>query len=150
MNTISVMAPKDADGRNVPLDTKVMYNASGDEFEVRWFTFSTGPYDPGWYVNVYDPSDGDSSDDRGYTIPLGSLNIEKPDSLKQLAEDLNRAWDVGNAQEKGCFSMSCYYDKDRGGHCNDCRLNSHGKMNCLDAMMADIISRVNCLAGDSE
>lgn len=150
MNTIAVMAPKDADGRSVPLDTKVMYNASGDEFEVRWFTFSTGPYDPGWYVKVYDPSDGDSSDDRGYTIPLGSLNIEKPDSIKQLAEDLNRAWDVGNAQEKGCRYMSCYYDKDRGAHCNDCRLNSHGKMSCLDAMMADIVSRVNLLAGDSE
>lgn len=150
MNTIAVMAPKDADGRNVPLDTKVMYNDSGDEFEVRWFTFSTGPYDPGWYVNVYDPSDGDSSDDRGYTIPLGSLNIEKPDSIKQLAEDLNRAWDVGNAQEKGCRYMSCYYDKDRGAHCNDCRLNSHGKMACLDSMIADIVSRVNRLAGDSE
>ena len=28
MNTIAVMAPKDADGRNVTLDTKVMYNRS--------------------------------------------------------------------------------------------------------------------------
>lgn len=150
MNTISVMAPKDADGRNVPLDTKVMYNASGDEFEVRWFTFATGPYGPGWHVKVYDPSDGDSSDDRGHTITLDFMHLEKPDSIKQLAEDLNRAWDVGNAQEKGCRYMSCYYDKDRGAHCDDCRLNSHGKMACLDSMIADIVSRVNRLAGDSE
>lgn len=42
------------------------------------------------------------------------------------------------------------YDKDRGEYCNDCRLCSHGKMDCLDAMMADIVSRVNRLAGDSE
>lgn len=148
--SIEVPAPKDAENRKVPLDTKVMYNDSGDEFEVRRLTFSTGPYNPGWFVKAYDPSDGDQSYDRGYTLPLGSMYLEKPDSIKQLAEDLNRAWDVGNAQEKGCRYMSCYYDKDRGAHCNDCRLNSHGKMTCFDAMMADIVSRVNRLAGDSE
>lgn len=150
MNTISVMAPKDADGRNVPLDTKVMYNASGDEFEVRWLTFATGPYGPGWHVKVYDPSDGDSSDDRGNTITLDFMHLEKPDSIKQLAEDLNRACDACNAHGKGYRDMSCYYDKGRGAHCNDCRLNSHGKMDCFDSMMADIVSRVNRLAGDSE
>lgn len=155
MNTIEVMAPKDADGRNVPLDTKVMYDASGDEFEVRWFTFSTGPYGPGWHVKVYDPSDGDSSDDRGNTITLDFMHLEKPgsqkpDSLKQIAEDLNRSWDACNAHGKGCRYMPCYYDKDRGEHCNDCRLNSHGKMECFDSMMADIVSRVNRLAGDFE
>ena len=138
--SIEIPAPKDAEGRNVPLDTKVMYNARGDEFEVRWFTYSTIPYGPGWSVKVYDPSD---------TIALDFLRIEKPDSLKQLAEDLNRAWDACNAHGR-CNFMPCYYDKDRGEHCNDCRLNSHGKMNCLDVMMADIVSRVNRLAGDSE
>lgn len=145
--SIEVPAPKDAENRKVPLDTKVMYNANGDELEVRWFTYSTGPYGPGWSVKVYDSSDGDPSDDRGYTLPLDSLNIEKPDSLKQLAEDLNRAW---NVHGKGCRDMPCRYDRDRGEHCNDCRLCSHGKLNCLDAMMADIVSRVNRLAGDSE
>ena len=145
--SIEVPAPKDADNRKVPLDTKVMYNASGDEFEVRRFTFSTGPYEPGWTVKVYDPSDGDTSYDRGNTLPLDFMHLEKPDSIKQLAEDLNRAWDVSG---KGCRYMPCYYDKDRGEHCNDCRLNSHGKMMCLDAMMADIVSRVNRLCGDAE
>ena len=72
---------------------------------------------------------------------------ERPDSLKRLAEDLNRAW---NVHGKGYRDMPCHYDKDRGEYCNDCRLCSHGKMDCLDAMMADIVSRVNRLAGDSE
>lgn len=139
--SIEIPAPKDAEGRNVPLDTKVMYKASGEEFKVRWFTYSTCPYGHGWSAKVYDPSD---------TIALEFLYLEKPDSIKQLAEDLNRAWGFGNAQEKGCRYMSCYYDNDRGAYCNDCRLNSHGKMNCIDVMMADIISRVNRLAGDSE
>ena len=44
--------------------------------------------------------------------------------------------------------MSCYYDRNRGKYCNDCKLNKHGKGSCFDAMMADIINRVNRLAGD--
>lgn len=149
-NTIPVMAPKDADGRKVPLDTKVMYNASGDEFEVRWLTFSTGPYGYGWSAKVYDPSDGDTSDDRGNTLPLDFMYLEKPDSLKRFAEDLNRAWDAYDVRGKGHSDMPCYYDRNRGKYCSDCKLNKHGKGSCFDAMMADIINRVNRLCGDSE
>lgn len=145
METIEM--PKDATGRAVPLDTKVLYNANGDEFEVRRLTFAVGPCGHGWTAKVYDPSDGDTSDDRGNTLPLDFMYLEKPDSLKQLAEDLSRAW---NVRGKGYRDMPCHYDKDRGEYCNDCRLCSHGKMDCLDAMMADIVSRVNRLAGDSE
>ena len=148
--SIEVPAPKDADNRKVPLDTKVMYNDSGDEFEVRRFTFSTGPYGPGWSVKVYDPSDGDQSEDRGNTLPLDFMYLEKPDSIKQLAEDLNRVWSAYDVSVRGFGDMPCHYDKNRGKYCNDCRLNSHGKMNCIDAMMADIVSRVNRLACDSE
>lgn len=85
--SIDVPAPKDAENRKVPLDTKVMYDASGNEFEVRWLTYSTGPYGQGWSVKAYDRSDGDSSDDRGYTLPLDSLNIEKPDYCPKCGDE---------------------------------------------------------------
>lgn len=104
-------------------------NEWAEAFEVEWTAESYG------------------TGDMVYHLPANSMYLEKPDSLKQLAEDLNRAWDVHG---KGCMDMPCHYDKDRGEYCNDCRLCSHGKMNCLDAMMADIVSRVNRLAGDSE
>lgn len=147
MNTISVMAPKDADGRNVPLDTKVMYNASGDEFEVRWLTFATGPYGPGWHVKVYDPSDGDSSDDRGYTIALDFLRIEKPESLKQLAKDLDRM--VNFKRGYGYSSSSCAYTGINGSTCDGCKLKDSSDI-CSLAVIKDIADRVNRLAGDSE
>lgn len=142
-NTIPVMAPKDAKGRNVQLDTKLLYSDKGIEFEVDGFTFRSGTAacDAEWLVEGFGPENMICS------LPLDSMYLEKPDSLKQLAEDLNRVWDVHG---KGYGEMTCHYDKNRGKYCNDCRLNSHGKMNCLDAMMADIVSRVNRLAGDSE
>lgn len=139
---MTVELPKDADGCEIPLDTALLYGeVSGDEYEVVCFNFS--PSMRRWRVKLK------RRDDLGI-YETESFTLSQPDSWEKLAEDLNRAWDVGNAQEKGCRYMPCYYDKDRGAHCNDCRLNSNGKMNCLDAMMADIISRVNRLAGDSE
>lgn len=144
--SIEVPAPKDADGRNVPLDTKKLYDNEGVSYEVCGLMYRhvTATCEADWTVELV------TAWNNVCKVSLDSMYLEKPDSIKQLAEDLNRAWDVGNAQEKGCGYMSCYYDKDRGAHCNDCRLNSHGKMSCLDAMMADIVSRVNLLAGDSE
>lgn len=135
--------PKDATGREVPLDTKVLYNDRGVGYEVNRFTFGFDviTHDAEWTAESY------GTGDMVYRLPVNSMHLERPDSLKQLAKDLNRAWDVNG---KGCTDMSCYYDKDRGEICNDCKLNSHGKINCLDAMMADIVSRVNRLAGDSE
>lgn len=142
---MTVELPKDAEGREIPLDTVCMYDCNGDPVSVTRWCFTTRLDSMFSEKNIWIAIDKE----RLVKDPA-LLYITPPDSIKQLAEDLNRAWDVGNAQEKGCRYMSCYYDKDRGAHCNDCRLNSHGKINCLDAMMADIVSRVNRLAGDSK
>lgn len=142
--SIDVPAPKDAENRKVPLDTKVMYDASGNEFEVRWLTYSTGPYGQGWSVKAYYRSDGDPSDDRGCTLPLDSLNIEKPDSLEQLAEDLNRIQARHEANGSPYSELACCYVGRPGATsmCNGCRLNC-GDKGCFEAMMEDIIKRVN-------
>jgi hypothetical protein len=136
--SIEIPAPKDAEGRNVPLDTKVMYKANGEEFKVRWFTYSTCPYGPGWSAKVYDPSD---------TIALDFLHLEKPDSLKQLAEDLNRM--VNFKRGYGYSSSSCAYTGISGSTCDCCKFKDSSDM-CSFAVIKDIAARVNRLCGDSE
>lgn len=139
--------PKDATGREIPLDTKVLYNDRGIEYEVNrfMFGFDVSTHEVEWTAESY------GTGDMVYHLPANSMYLEKPDSLKQLAEDLNRVWDAYDVHGKGYRDMPCYYDKDRGEYCNDCRLNSHGRSTtCFDAMMADIVSRVNRLCGDSE
>lgn len=142
----NIELPKDAEGREIPLDTKVLYNDRGIEYEVNrfMFGFDVSTHEVEWTAESY------GTGDMVYRLPVNSMHLERPDSLKQLAEDLNRAWDVCNAHGKGYRDMSCYYDKGRGEYCNDCRLNSHGKMACFDSMMADIVSRVNRLCGAAE
>lgn len=146
MAMANIELPKDAEGRQIPLDTKVLYNDRGVEYEVNRFAFGFDviTHDAEWTAESY------GTGDIVYRFPANSMHLERTDSLKQLAEDLNRAWGVCNAHGKGYRDMPCHYDKDRGEYCNDCKLCSHGKMNCLDAMMANIVSRVNRLAGDSE
>lgn len=142
--SIEVPAPKDAENRKVPLDTKVMYNANGDELEVRWFTFSTGPYGPGWSVKVYDPSDGDPSDDRGNTLPLDFMHLNQPDSWEMLEKDLSRA------AKFDAVVASCRYFT--AGRCADCRM--HNGFTCgrrkTEQAFADVLERIRKLRGEGE
>lgn len=55
--SIDVPAPKDAEGRRVLLDTKVMYNDAGVEYMVSGFVFDTSKLAAGWDVKCFTPSD---------------------------------------------------------------------------------------------
>lgn len=142
---MSVELPKDAEGREIPLDTVALYDDSGNVHSIRRFIY-TNDFDLGdrwmnsWILVV----------DNYKAAKPEQMYLTQPDSLKQLAKDLNRAWDAYDVHGKGYRDMPCYYDKDHGEYCNDCRLNSHGKTACFDDMMADIVSRVNRLCGDAE
>ena len=58
-NTIPVIAPMDAEGRKVPLDTKALYDSKGKEHGVLGFNFSTldGPSWSVWLDDRYDGND---------------------------------------------------------------------------------------------
>lgn len=142
--SIDVPAPKDAEGRRVLLDIKVMYNDAGVEYMVSGFVFDTSKLAVGWNVKCFMPSD-----DIVYTRPLDSMHLEKPDSLKQLAEDLNRVQAKHDANGSPYKETSCCYVGRFGVTCKGCRLNC-GDKTCFEAMMADIVSRVNRLCGDAE
>ena len=82
---IEIVAPMDAENSKVPFDTKVMYDDKGIEYEVERFVFGTGLHGYGWGVECSLPPENIV-----FKRPLDSMYLEKPDSLKQLAEDLNR------------------------------------------------------------
>lgn len=141
--TITVVTPKDAEGRNVLLDTKVMYNAKGIEYEVARFIFGTGPYGCDWDVECFIPSENIV-----YTRRLDSMYLEKPESLKRLAEKFGRAFDAHEKGKDFC-ETACNYADRVGKDCDGCPLNVYGK-SCFDAMMEDIMASVNRLCGDAE
>lgn len=138
--------PKDATGRWIPLDTKVLYNDRGVEYEVNRFTFRFDVItrEGEWTAESY------GTGDMVYRLPVNSMHLEKPDSLKQLMEDLNRVRDAHDERGKKYHETPVDYIQCQGKRCIECRLHNHKEgETCFDAMMDDIVSRVNRLYIDS-
>lgn len=143
----NIELPKDADGREIPLDTKVLYNNIGVGYEVNRFTFGFDviTHEVEWTAESY------GTGYMVYRLPVSSMHLERPDSLKQLMEDLNRVRDAHDERGKDYRDTPCDYDRGRGKYCNDCRLHNHeAGETCFEAMMDDIASRVNRLYIDSK
>ena len=103
---IQITLPKDAEGKEVPLDTKTLYDEYGNQWDVAKF--------------IYDLS-GETTDSK-WTIEykngvrrfVSQMHLTQPDSWKQLEEDLDK-----------CISNndSCFYFS-KSGMCCDCTIDS--------------------------
>ncbi len=138
--SIEVPAPKDAENRKVPLDTKVMYNDKGIKYEVVSLIFGTSKRCAGWDVEC-----STSDSDCIYTRPLDSMYLEKPDSIRQLVEDIERAQYA--CDRNGMHMAACRYSGN--DTCCGCDFKPEYST-CAGEMLRDIVARINRLAGDSE
>lgn len=134
---MSIELPKDAEGREIPLDTKVLYNDDGECFEVNRFTYSVVQTMPGlkWGV-VFMNCRYDYCGSFYLTPP------EPPDSWEKLEEDLDRA-------AKAEAFRACRYANDKMRPCNECRfLNKKGLRFCNGKALAEILDRIRKLRGE--
>ena len=74
-----VPAPIDAEGREIPLDTKVMYDSLGNEYEV--LAWSYLPNYGGWSMSI--------PHSKTKYVPE-SLRLSKPDSWERLEADARK------------------------------------------------------------
>lgn len=79
-----VELPKDADGREVTLDTKVLYDANGKRMPITSFTFSCGTNGCWSDWKAFSP---DARSDDGM-LYVDSLYLTTPDSLERIADEL--------------------------------------------------------------
>lgn len=102
----NVELPKDAEGKEVQLDTKTLYDEYGNQWDVAKF--------------IYDLS-GETTDSK-WTIEykngvrrfVSQMYLTQPDSWKKLEEDLDRCI--------SCDDSCCYFSK--SGMCCDCTIDS--------------------------
>lgn len=91
----TVELPRDADGRVVPLDTKVMYDAVGKKLNISSFIFECDAENSLWsYWKMFSP---DVRGDDG-TRYVNGLHLTPPDSLERIADDIE--------ETKGSVSIS--------------------------------------------
>lgn len=101
-----ITPPRDAEGREIPLDTKVLYNVKGEKLCVKYVEFD--PLSKEWRFRL--PGDLYCWDITCRPKDVYLVNPVPPDSWKKLEEDLDRCI-------KGS-SLCMYYSP--SGSCNDC------------------------------
>lgn len=101
-----ITLPKDAEGKEVSLDTELLYDEYGNQCEVAKFTYdlSGETADSKWTIEYKN----------GVRRFISQMYLTQPDSWKKLEEDLDK-----------CISNNdscCYYSK--SGMCCDCTIDS--------------------------
>lgn len=124
---MSIELPKDAEGREIPLDTTVLYDKDGKEVEVsRW------QYYPG--LGYWDLK---SAMNKFYYV--GKVHLTPPDSWERLEDDLDRCIKESN--------LCMYYNQNLD--CNNCAISGNESRGCTSIALEDIKERIRKLRGES-
>lgn len=131
---MGVELPKDAEGREIPLDTMTLYTKDGAPRDIANFVYypRCAITEREWTVAFMDGSEGFVS----------QMYLTPPDSWEKLEEDLSEAGDAR-------YYEACAYfhrDKDEGG-CISC---PGGEAGCDRIAMRDILARIRKLRGEDE
>lgn len=126
----NIELPKDAEGREIPLDTKVLYDQDGNPREVARFA----------YTLLRDCDKWDVIFVNGYDRYASEMLLEPPDSWEKLLEGLDRA-----ASKTYCGACA-YFGKAGVCACSSCIANKNES--CERAVYANIASRIRNLRGE--
>lgn len=124
----NIELPKDAEGREIPLDTKVLYDQDGDPREVARFAYTLSRDYDKWDVIFVS----------GYDRYASEMLLEPPDSWSKLEEDLD-----------GCIEkdeVCCYYNKNKD--CRSCPISGNNPNGCISEVFKDVKKRIRNLRGE--
>ena len=136
-----ITLPRDAEGREIPLDTRAIYDEMGNEWRVMHVEYDPCGHKWGFIVSV---------DGSGAYISARYVYLEKPappDSWDKLLDDLDNA-------AKGGDNAECLYmrreDIEVGEQCSGCRLYNADDVfsDCSYLAYGDIAARIRSLRGE--
>ena len=130
---MSVELPKDAKGREIPLNTETLYTDSGPIFRVEKFEYVRSM---GWYIYGY------YEDETVHFAAMpSSLYLTTPDSWEKLEDDLDR-----------CIEESdlCMYYNNQNPDCNKCTISGNESRGCTSVALEDIKRRIRKLRGEDD
>lgn len=130
---MNIELPKDAEGREIPLDTKVLYDRHGDVYEIACYVYAVRQTISRriWDAKMLD----------GTIRYTTSLYLTPPDSWEKLEEDLGRG---AGASE---YEVCAYFRKSPC-ECSSCVADE--SRSCERVLMRDIASRIRKLRGEGE
>nr|DAG17669.1 MAG TPA: hypothetical protein [Caudoviricetes sp.] len=128
----NIELPKDAEGREIPLDTKVLYGDNGEQIDVSRYQYYPAVGPGYWKIRSV----------RNMFYRTDEVHLTPPDTWERLLEDLDRG---ANALPPS--GVCAYLNKD-GGVCADCLTND--STSCDQAVLRDIADRIRKLRGEDE
>lgn len=129
----NIELPKDAEGREMPLDTVALYDDDGNVHSIRRFIY-TNDFDlndkwmNSWYVVTDDYK----------TAKSELMHLTKPDSWEKLEDDLDRCIEESN--------LCMYYNQNLD--CNNCTISGNESRGCTSIALEDIKKRIRMLRGE--
>lgn len=136
---MNIELPKDAEGREIPLDTRELCDKDGKRRKVDLFMFY--PDKDRWDV-VF-------KDSYAHFSPR-NLSLDSPDSWNKLLDDMERAM---HTPDPGTYdSLMCGYFDSANTDCDECeRKHRICRETCNDAAWLDITARIHKLmVGDGK
>lgn len=140
----NIELPRDAAGREIPLDTVCMYDCNGDSISITRWCFTTRLEPMFSEKNIWI-----AIDKEGLVKDPALLHLTPPDNWDKLLEDLDNAAEGGDNAE-------CLYSRREGvkagSQCYGCKLyhSDYGSLECEYLAYADIADRIRKLRGEDE
>lgn len=133
---MSIELPRDAEGREIPLDTEVLYDNNGQAYEVRTYCCAVDEDMPDrkWEALLVIRGNAEIR-----SIRTTTLYLTPPDSWEKLEEDLGRSADALNYE-------ACAYFGKSACDCSSC-IADKGET-CERVAMRDIADRIRKLRGE--
>lgn len=130
---MSIALPKDAEGREIPLDTTTLYTVDGTQCDVSHFTYypKCKITEQSWHV-VFDG---------GLIKRASRMHLTTPDSWEKLEEDLGK---VANDQAK---AVVCSYFDREAKDCEGCKFE-YCDCACSHAFLKDVMELIHKLRGE--
>lgn len=135
---MSIELPKDAEGREIPLNVDALYDKSGERLVIFAWEYMPRRYHGRWMVRfLFDDSGCKYYPDEYYLAP--------PDSWEKLDEDLHAVEACRDSPE--LEDPVCAYAHNIGKKCAECKLYAG---DCTVNMCKDIASRIHKLRGEGK
>lgn len=131
---MSVEMPKDARGREIPLDTKVLYGNGGAARNIVYWVFTTDSDLEKEWGNCWR-----AVTDAGRKLDPELMYLTEPDSWEKLEEDLDR-----------CIKADSLCAYSPSEECSTCVLPRDSQCNCDSFALEAIKERIRKLRGESD
>lgn len=129
-----IQLPKDADGREIPLDTKVLYGSGGTARNIVYCVYTVDSDLEKEWRNCWR-----AVTDAGRKLDHELMYLTEPDSWEKLEEDLDR-----------CIKADSLCAYSPSEECSTCVLPRDSQCNCDSFALEAIKERIRKLRGESD